>query len=121
MKKNVLIVEDEPHILSILEIRLSEEPFDLHTLSNGLNVYEKVKELNPKLVLLDLILPGKNGHRVLQDLKSDPETRNVPVIICSARIDAESIAQTQALGADGYLIKPFELNDLMDIIFKYVN
>lgn len=118
MNKTVLIVDDNPHILEAIELILTNENYTVHSLVKADGIIEKVKKLKPDVILLDLLLSGKNGQDITSQLKSLPNTKNIPVIIISAHPSAEKAAK-QA-GADAFVAKPFDIEDLLSVIQKYI-
>lgn len=101
----ILVVEDDPSTSEMLTLFLKQGGYNVAHAYNGDDALEKVKKLKPFAVLLDVMLPGKDGWEVLQELKSDPETRDIPVIISSI-IDNKELGF--ALGASDYIVKPFD-------------
>ena len=105
-KQKVLMIEDNPSLRKIYKNRLTLEGFDFIEATNGEEGLNKVKAEKPDLVLLDLILPKKNGFDVLIEMKRNKETRNIPVIILSNLGQESDIKKGLALGAQEYLVKP---------------
>jgi DNA-binding response OmpR family regulator len=109
--KRILVVDDEPDILEFLQILLEEEGYAVVTSNKG----EYLEQLHngglPHLILLDVLLSGKDGREIVKYLKNQPETRHIPVIMFSAHPSAEKTAR-QA-GADDFLAKPFRIEDLL--------
>src|SRR5579872_5967224 len=104
MLKKILVVDDEPDILEFLEAILEDEGYAVATTDKG----EYVEELHngglPQLILLDMLLSGKDGRSIVKQLKSQEETKHIPVIMFSAHPSAEAAAL--AAGADDFLPKP---------------
>ena len=104
MKRKILIADDEAEIRNLLRLYLENEGFDVVEVSSGDKVKEALKNDKPDLCLLDIMMPGRDGLHVLQDIRDES---NIPVIIISARTaDAERILGLN-LGADDYITKPF--------------
>lgn len=122
MTKHILIVDDTHDILRLLRMMLEEEHHQVSVLDSGQGVVDFVRLNKPDLVVLDLRMPGMSGMTVLQDLKNDAETTNVPVVVYTASIiDAEKTQQMIAQNPELYagtrvLRKPFSLDELLDII-----
>ncbi len=104
----ILIVDDEPLNIDYLEQELEERGFDLLTASNGQEALDAIKESLPDLVLLDIMMPVMDGFSVLERVKADPVTRDIPIIIISANNDLQSVVKGIQRGAEDYLPKPFE-------------
>ncbi len=109
--KRLLIVDDEPDILEFLQIILEEEGYEVVTSDKG----EYLEQLHngglPHLILVDVLLSGKDGREIVKYLKSQQETRHIPIIMFSAHPGAEATAR-QA-GADDFLAKPFPIDALL--------
>lgn len=104
----ILIVDDEPLNIDYLEQELEEKGFELLSASNGQEALDTIRESLPDLVLLDIMMPVMDGFAVLEQVKADPVTRNIPIIIISANNDLKSIVKGIQRGAEDYLPKPFE-------------
>jgi DNA-binding response OmpR family regulator len=116
--KRILVVDDEPDILEFLQVILEEEGYAVVTSDKG----EYLEHLHngglPHLILLDVLLSGKDGREIVKYLKSQQETKHLPVIMFSAHPSAEQTAR-QA-GADDFLAKPFEIDVLLEKIAHYL-
>ncbi len=112
------MVDDDPDILDFLEVILEDEGYIVLTTSKG----EYVEQLHngglPNLILLDVFLSGKDGRHIVKQLKSQDETKHIPVIMFSAHPGAKETAL--ASGADDFLAKPFEIDDLLEKVTKYL-
>jgi phosphoserine phosphatase RsbU/P len=104
----ILIVDDELFNVDYLEQELAELDYDTVSASNGQEALEKVQSEAPDLILLDIMMPVMDGFEVLSHLKSNPLTRDLPVIVISANTDLKSVVKGIQMGADDYLPKPFE-------------
>lgn len=121
MAKKILVVEDEPSIQKAVAEALTLDNYEVATAFDGEQAMGLVKEFKPDLILLDLILPGKNGFEVLKELKTMDEFSRVPVVILSNLGDEEEIQQGMNLGATDYLIKAdYDLSEVASIIKKYL-
>jgi DNA-binding response OmpR family regulator len=113
MTKRVLIADDEPNIVASLEFLMEQAGFEVKVAANGQEALELVASFRPDLVLLDVMMPVKNGYEVCQSLKSDPATRAVKVVMLSAKGRDVEVAKGLELGADAYVTKPFSTKDLI--------
>lgn len=113
MVKRVLIVDDEPNILTSLEFLMEDAGLQVQTASNGQEALDRTASFAPDLVLLDVMMPVLNGYEVCQRLKSDPKTCAVRVLMLSAKGRDVEIAKGLELGADGYITKPFSTRELL--------
>jgi GAF domain-containing protein/CheY-like chemotaxis protein len=112
-KKVILTIDDERQVLSLYERYLREHGFDVVQLTDPQMALQKVREVMPFAITLDIMMPGKDGWAVLEELKNDPITRHIPVIICSIMEDKD---KGFSLGATDYLTKPFLEDDLVDAL-----
>jgi signal transduction histidine kinase/CheY-like chemotaxis protein len=110
----LLIADDTPSNVTLLSRYLMQEEYGLITAANGLETLEKTRAENPDLLLLDVNMPGKDGFQVLQEIRSDPATEHIPVIILTAaRLDPADMQFALNLGADDYVTKPFDRRELL--------
>jgi phosphoserine phosphatase RsbU/P len=107
-KPRILIVDDEPFNVDYLEQELEDLNYETITAVNGQDALEKIASKSPDLVLLDIMMPVMDGYAVLEKVKADPATRNIPIIVISANNDLQSVVKGIQLGAEDYLPKPFE-------------
>lgn len=112
-KKTILIVEDDEFLRSLTAKRLQKEGYEIVVAVDGESAFKMVTDSKPALVLLDLLLPGKDGFEVLKQIRGDASTKDLPVIIFSNLGRKEDIEKGQQLGATDFLIKAnFTLDDL---------
>ncbi len=111
MKKNemyqILIVDDEIDILELVEFNLLKQGFKTLTAQDGEDAIQLVRKKKPDAIILDLMLPGINGLEVCRSLKSDAATKDIPIIMLTARGEEEDIVKGLEIGADDYVTKPF--------------
>jgi two-component system phosphate regulon response regulator PhoB len=107
VRKTILVVEDEEDILELVEYNLAKNGFDTVCLLDGETGLETIRTRLPDLVVLDLMLPGLDGLGVCRILKSDPKTRDIPIIMLTAKGEESDIVTGLELGADDYITKPF--------------
>ncbi len=119
MKTKILLVDDEPDVLEILSKKLVGAGFLTVTAFDGIQGLKKTKEEKPDLVLLDIMMPNKDGFTMLRDLQSDTDLRRIPVIMVSAKSEADYLFECRNLGAADYLIKPIDFDELLKYIKKY--
>ena len=113
MKERVLVVDDDPDIVQFVRMNLELEGYDVETAANGLLALESIKERVPDLVLLDVMMPEMDGLSVLSRMRRSPATASTPVIILTARALADDRVRGLDLGADDYITKPFDLEELI--------
>lgn len=113
MPKRILIVDDEPNILISLEFLMRREGFEVVVASDGETALSLVEQARPDLMLLDIMLPKKNGYEVCQAIRSNARLKSLKIIMLTAKgLDTE-IAEGTAMGADTYMTKPFATKDLL--------
>lgn len=115
-KPRVLIVEDEPHIVLSLEFLLQRAGYETATATDGDEGLALVRRLQPDVVLLDIMLPKRNGYAVCQAIKADPGLRAIPVIMLSAKGQEVEVLKGLELGAASYVTKPFGNADILEAI-----
>ncbi len=109
----ILVVEDEPDIAALVAYQLTREGFRVETVGTGKAALEAVNREIPDLVVLDRMLPGVSGDEVLRELRAQPATRTLPVLVLTARREQEDRIEGFELGADDYLTKPFSPRELV--------
>src|SRR5207245_4606433 len=118
-KKRILVVDDEQDILEFLKIILEEDGYTVDTTDKD-DYQEKLNnDILPDLILLDMLLSGKDGREIVKYLKMQEKTKHIPIILFSAHPSAQGFAK-QA-GADDFVEKPFEIDVLLNKIAKYRN
>ncbi|MCH7823738.1 MAG: response regulator transcription factor [Acidobacteria bacterium] len=111
--RRILVIEDDPDILEILEYNLANEGFEVVCATDGERGLREAASNKPALVLLDLMLPGIPGLEVCRRLRSEPDLRNVPIIIVTAKGEEADAVAGLEVGADDYVTKPFRIRELM--------
>ena len=114
MSKYILIVDDEPNIVLSLEFLMKKEGYKVHAVTNGEEALQSVKENTPDLILLDVMMPRKDGYEVCQELRSNPDWKNIKIIMLTAKGRVVEREKGLALGADDYLTKPFATRELVE-------
>jgi DNA-binding response OmpR family regulator len=109
----VLIVEDEDNIALALSTVLGREGWDLTHISDGAAALETVRACRPDLVILDVMLPSVSGYEICQQIRLDPALAGTRILMMTARGTAMERRKGLALGADGFIAKPFDLRELM--------
>lgn len=111
--KKVLIVDDSPTERYHLQEILTRNGFEVNIAENGEDALEKIKGNKPQLILMDVVMPGKNGFQITRAIARDPETQDVPVIICTSKNQETDRIWGLRQGARDYLIKPINEAELM--------
>lgn len=108
-----MVVEDEPDIFEIMEYNLKREGYEVQGCLDGAEGIEMVRRERPDLVLLDLMLPGMSGLDICRALKTEELTRNIPIVIVTAKNTESDVVLGLGLGADDYIAKPFSPRELI--------
>ncbi len=107
MSRKILVIEDEPNIVEAISFLLKREGWDVATHANGKDAIEAVARTAPDVVILDVMLPGRSGYDILQELRARPETATLPVLMLTARGQAKDRELAERLGASRFMTKPF--------------
>ncbi|OGP59557.1 MAG: hypothetical protein A2V67_06305 [Deltaproteobacteria bacterium RBG_13_61_14] len=110
--KKILIVDDEENVRRLVRMSLEADGYEFEEAESGEEALRKAKALKPDLVILDLMMPDQWGYVVCEELKHDPETRAIPVMILTARTSHLSKKMGKVSGGDEYLVKPFQPQEL---------
>jgi len=119
MKTRILIVDDEPDVREYLQKRLEALGYAVTTAVDGIDGLLVAEDTLPDLIVLDVMMPKKDGFSMLRDLQANPETKKITVIMATAKGQSSDIYYGQDLGATDYLIKPIEFEELLKYIRKY--
>jgi DNA-binding response OmpR family regulator len=111
-RKKIIIIEDDPDVSRLTEFILRDD-YDVISCEDGREGIEKVKEEKPDLILLDIYMAGLSGFEVCRALKEEPDTALIPIIILTAGAQKHEVSKGYASGADDYIIKPFEPEELI--------
>lgn len=114
--KKVLLIEDEQNIIEAVSFILSRDGWDVKTHSNGHDAIDAVRARCPDIVILDVMLPGKSGFDILQEIRSDEDLTGLPVLMLSARGQVKDIELAEMSGANQYMTKPFSNSDVLDAV-----
>jgi two-component system, OmpR family, alkaline phosphatase synthesis response regulator PhoP len=113
---SILVVDDDPEIVTMLNTRLTKRGYKIVTAGDGNRAIELAKRERPDLVLLDVMMPGKSGWEVARALKQDPVTQNVKIVMVSAIGEKTNEITAPIYGADAHVDKPFEFEKLEQVI-----
>lgn len=114
MARRVLLIEDEPNIIEAISFILTRDGWTVHTHSDGATAAQRVKDLPPDVVVLDVMLPGRSGYDILRDLRADPATRDLPVLMLTARGQTKDRELAEQLGVNVFMTKPFSNAEVLD-------
>jgi len=120
MKKRVMIVDDEPEVLAMIENILVDEGFELIKVSNATEVGLRAAQLSPDLILLDFLMPEINGFEVSKALRNNELTRSIPIMAVTCLTKEQDIERIFECGADEYLAKPFRIDQLLEKVRELI-
>src|SRR5579872_2821014 len=116
MAKKILAVDDERHIVRLVQVNLERQGYEVVTAYDGKEALEKVQSENPDLIVLDVMMPYMDGFEVLQNLKKNQNTRDIPVIMLTAKAQDADVFRGWQSGVDCYLTKPFNPMELLTFV-----
>lgn len=116
MGKRVLLIEDEPNIIQAISFILSRDGWRVDTHADGATAVAEVARRDPDVVILDVMLPNKSGFDVLQDLRANPETEALPVLMLTARGQSRDRELAERYGASQFMTKPFSNAEVLDSV-----
>ena len=117
-KKRILVVEDSPAISEMVKDSLAGAGYEVFVANNGFEALRDLEEILPDLIITDIMMPKVDGLELCQAMKNRLETRDIPFIIFSSRIDEETIEKGREIGARYFIAKPFEMETLLDRVQK---
>lgn len=120
MEKKILIIDDEQDLCETVKAQLESNNFKVATAKDGPEGLDKVKEYKPDLIILDLMMPGMDGFEVCRRLKKDTKTASIPVIVLTALDQEDAAKKALSMGAEGYMVKPFEQDALLFTIREFL-
>jgi DNA-binding response OmpR family regulator len=116
MSKQVLLIEDEPNIIEAISFILSRDGWSVKTHSNGADAVDIVRERQPDVLILDVMLPGKSGYDILRELRDDPLGAELPVLMLTARGQTKDREIAERAGCDAFMTKPFSNADMLETV-----
>jgi len=122
MNKKVLIVEDDTALFNMYSVELKIKGYDVLNVNDGLQALPKAKDYQPDIILLDIMLPGMNGLNILTELKADPQTADIPVIMLTNYGSEDNVKTALESGAADYIMKykilPSELSEKIEVVLR---
>jgi DNA-binding response OmpR family regulator len=119
-KKRILVVDDEVDLVETVRFSLELEGYDVLVAYNGEEALNQARKENPDLILLDLMLPKLDGYKVCRLLKFDERYKHIPILMLTAKIQEKDKATGMETGANEYITKPFEMDELMKKVKNYL-
>lgn len=117
-RKKILFCDNDKSIQEVVEIIVEEAGYEIETISGSDDIFRKIKNYKPDLLLLDLWMPNTSGREIVRKIKGDKQTKNIPIIIVSAIDQSKEIAKS--MGVQDFLAKPFNIEDLTALVDKYL-
>lgn len=117
----ILVADDEPALLRLLEFVLGRRGYVIQGVTNGNSAVEVLKTESPDLVILDVMMPGLDGYEVLTFIRQTPRLEGLPVVMLTARAQLDDIQRGLTLGADAYLAKPFDPEELFSVVESLIS
>ena len=120
-EKRILIADDDPVILRLIQVNLELEGYEVITANNGEEAVAQAKAENPDLVILDIMMPRLDGYQACEQLKSSDDTKDIPVIFLSAKAQQGDIEKGRSFGVAAYLTKPFDPTELLEVVEQHLS
>ena len=120
-QRNILVVDDDPMVVKVLRHPLERAGYQVDVAYNGLEALQRVKERQPDLIILDILMPLLDGFKVARFLKFDRRFKDIPIIILTSRATEGERKMGEQVGANEFLFKPLKLPQIMDLVCKYLN
>lgn len=114
--RRILVADDDPVIRELLQFNLRAEGYAVEAVEDGIAACEFARTTSPDLVVLDVMMPGCDGLTALRELRADPATAHLPVVLLTAKATDEEVWQGWEAGADYYLTKPFDIDQLLTFL-----
>ncbi len=112
-KPLIILLEDEAIVAGLIEYKIARSAYSYMHFTNGVDGFEAIKTKKPALVILDVMLPGMSGFEVLRNLREDPELKDTPVIMLTAKSRDADLKTGFSMKVDDYISKPFKVSELM--------
>jgi DNA-binding response OmpR family regulator len=116
----ILVADDDPEILTLVSRRLAKRGYTVHEVSDGITALAEARAKLPDLIVLDVMMPGKNGWEVAKELRADPRTKDIAILVLTAIGETMNDMNSPLYGADDYIDKPFEFADLEARVAKLI-
>ena len=116
MAKTVLLIEDEQNIIEAISFVLTRAGWNVRTHTDGATAHTAIRDAEPAVVMLDVMLPNRSGFDILRDLRSDPETKDIPVLMLTAKGQAKDRELAESFGVSHFMTKPFSNQEVVERI-----
>jgi len=115
-EKIILSIDDDELVLKLLDVNFRQRGFNVVEFLGGEGAFDKAKEVQPSVIILDIMMPLVDGWEVLEKLKEDDATKDIPVIILTVKSSQDDVTRAMDMGADRYMTKPFNPSDLVSLV-----
>ncbi len=115
-KRKILVVDDEKHIVRLVQVNLERAGYEIQAAYDGIEALEMVEKDKPDMIVLDVMMPRKDGFETLKELQANPDTKDIPVIMLTAKAQDADIFKGWASGVSSYLTKPFNPRELLTFV-----
>lgn len=119
-EKRILVADDDPVILRLIQVNLELEGYQVLTASDGEEAVDSATAEHPDLVILDIMMPRLDGYQACERLKSAEATKDIPIVFLSAKAQQSDIEKGQTYGVEAYLTKPFDPTELLDVVERVI-
>ena len=119
-KKRILLIEDDPSMVKIMQSLIKKLGFVFDVAIDGMEGLQKARDLNPDLIILDIMLPKLDGYKISRFLKFDEQYQHIPIIMLTAKSDKKDEKTGKATGANAYITKPFDRQNLIKTINAFI-
>ena len=114
--RRLLVVDDDPTIRRVLTLNFEDEGYEVSVACNGEEATAMARSLHPDVMILDVMMPGTDGFSVLRSLRTSPQTDDIPVVLLSAKASDDEVFAGWQSGADSYVTKPFEIDEILRLV-----
>lgn len=121
MQKRILLIEDEPHIVAALSFLLQREGLKVSSHDNGADALDRIRDVSPDLIILDIMLPGKTGMQILNEVRDDDTLKDLPVLMLTAKGQKKDRDAAETAGASLFMTKPFSNQEILANVKDLLN
>jgi DNA-binding response OmpR family regulator len=118
--KKILLVDDEPDIVETVKLMLELRNYEVNVAYDGVKGIEQATKEKPNLILLDIMMPQMDGYSVCHMLKTNKKTKDIPIIMLTAKGESDAVTKSYNVGADDYIVKPFNPSTLLEKVRKWM-
>ena len=115
-KKKILAVDDEPYVLRVIQMKLSNAGYEVETVTNGIEAWEKIQSAKPDMLITDIAMPGLDGYELTRKVRMEEKSRDLPVLMLTGRGENEDELKGYEAGVNQFLTKPFSPRELLSLV-----